>query len=51
MLTIIFTFDKFSYYLIGSKVISFTDQSYIKCLLTKKDVKARLIFFFFFFFF
>ena len=38
-----FAFDKFRLYLIGNKVIVFTDHSTIKYLMTKKDVKPRLI--------
>ena len=36
-------FDKFKPYLIGNKVIVFTDHSTIKYLMTKKDTKPRLI--------
>ena len=35
--------DKFRPYLIGNKVIVFTDHSSIKYLTTKKDAKPRLI--------
>ena len=38
-----FAFDKFRSYLIGNKVIVFTDHSTIKYLKTKKDTKPRLI--------
>ena len=38
-----FAFDKFRPYLIGNKVIEFTDHSAIKYLMTKKDAKPRLI--------
>ena len=38
-----FAFDKFRPYLIGNKVIVHTDHSAIKCLMTKKDAKPRLI--------
>ena len=41
--TIVFAFDKFRPYLIGNKVIVFTDHSTIKYLMTKKDAKPRLI--------
>ena len=40
---IVFTCDKFRPYLIGNKVIVFTDHSAIKYLMTKKDAKPRLI--------
>lgn len=36
-------FDKFHLYLIGNKIIVFTDHSVIKYLLAKKDTKPRLI--------
>ena len=38
-----FVFDKFQPYFIGNKVIVHTDHSAIKYLMTKKDVKSRLI--------
>ena len=38
-----FAFDKFRPYLIGNRVIVHTDHSAIKYLVTKKDVKPRLI--------
>ena len=43
LLDVLFSFDKFRPYLIGNKVIVFTDHSAIKYLMTKKDVKPRLI--------
>ena len=43
LLAIVFAFDKFRSYLVGSKVIVYTDHSAIKYLLTKKDAKPRLI--------
>lgn len=42
LFTIIFAFDKFCSYLIGTKVTVFTDHATIKYLLTKKDTKPRL---------
>lgn len=39
----VFAFDKFQSYLIGSKVIVYTDHSALKYLLAKKDAKLRLI--------
>ena len=39
----VYAFDKFKPYLIGDKVIVFIDHSAIKYLMTKKDVKPRLI--------
>ena len=43
LLAIVFAFDKFRPFLIGNKVIVFTDHSAIKYLMTKKDAKPRLI--------
>ena len=43
MLAVIFAFDKFHSYLLGSKVIVYTDHAALKYLLTKKDSKPRLI--------
>ena len=43
LLAIVFAFDKFRPYLIGNRVIVNTDHSTIKYLVTKKDVKPRLI--------
>ncbi|CAN6688928.1 unnamed protein product [Malus baccata var. baccata] len=43
MLTVIFALEKFRSYLIGSKVIVYTDHGALKYLLEKKDAKPRLI--------
>ena len=43
LLAVIFAIDKFCSYLIGSKVIVFTDHAALKYLLSKKDAKPRLI--------
>ena len=43
LLTIVFAFNKFRPYSIGNKVIVHTDHSAIKYMMTKKDVKLRLI--------
>ena len=43
ILEIVFAFDKFRLYLISNKVIVHTNHSAIKYLITKKDVKPRLI--------
>ncbi|XP_060969691.1 uncharacterized protein LOC133036929 [Cannabis sativa] len=43
MMAIVFACDKFRPYLIGNKVIVYTDHSAIKYLMTKKDAKPRLI--------
>ena len=43
MLAIVFTLEKFRPYLVGSRVVIFTDHAAIKHLLTKADSKPRLI--------
>ncbi|KAA3486817.1 Retrovirus-related Pol polyprotein from transposon 17.6 [Gossypium australe] len=43
LLVVVFAFDKFKAYLVGTKVTFYTDHSAIKYLVTKKDVKPRLI--------
>jgi hypothetical protein len=43
LLAIVFVIDKFRSYLIGAKVIIYTDHVALKYLLTKKDAKPRLI--------
>ncbi|TQE14355.1 hypothetical protein C1H46_000274 [Malus baccata] len=43
MLAVIFALEKFRSYLIGSKVIVYTDHGALKYLLAKKDAKPRLI--------
>ena len=43
MLAIVFAFDKFRAYLLGSKTIVYTDHSAIKYLMSKKESKPRLI--------
>lgn len=42
-LAVSFPFDKFRFYLIGSKVIVYTDHSALKYLLAKKDYNPRLL--------
>ena len=42
-LAVIFGFEKFRPYLIGSHVIVYTDHSALKHLLSKKDAKPRLV--------
>ena len=39
----VFAIDKFRSYLVGAKVIFYTDHAALKYLLTKKDAKPRLI--------
>ncbi|XP_008229105.1 PREDICTED: uncharacterized protein LOC103328489 [Prunus mume] len=43
LLAVVFALDKFRSYLIGTKVIVFSDHAALKYLLTKKDAKPRLI--------
>lgn len=43
LLAVVFAIDKFRSYLIGSKVIVYTDHSALKYLMSKKDAKPRLI--------
>jgi hypothetical protein len=43
LLAVVFTIDKFRSYLVGAKVIVYTDHATLKYLLTKKDAKPRLI--------
>ena len=43
LLVVIFTIDKFISYLVGEKVIIYTNHAALKYLLTKKDDKPRLI--------
>ena len=42
-MAIVFAFEKFRSYLVGSKVIVHTDHAALRYLLTKKDVKPRLL--------
>ena len=42
-MAVVFAIDKFRSYLIGAKVIVYTDHAALKYLLTKKDAKPRLI--------
>ncbi|KAM1578700.1 hypothetical protein ACFX1Z_040226 [Malus domestica] len=43
LLVVVFALDKFRSYLLGTKVIIFTDHAALKYLLTKKEAKPRLI--------
>ncbi|KFK22877.1 hypothetical protein AALP_AAs74748U000100, partial [Arabis alpina] len=43
LLPVVFAFEKFRPYLIGSKVIVHTDHSALKYLMQKKDAKPRLL--------
>jgi hypothetical protein len=40
---VIFAIDKFISYLVGAKIVIYTDHATLKYLLTKKDAKPRLI--------
>jgi hypothetical protein len=42
-LAVVFAFEKFRSYIVNAKVIVYTDHAAIKYLLSKKDVKPRLI--------
>ncbi|CAN6446753.1 unnamed protein product [Victoria cruziana] len=43
LLAVVYALEKFRSYLLGSKVLIFTDHVALKYLLTKKDTKPRLI--------
>jgi hypothetical protein len=43
LLVVVYVIDKFRSYLVGAKVIVYTDHAALKYLLTKKDAKPRLI--------
>ena len=43
LLAVVFALDKFRSYLIGTKVIVYSDHAALKYLLTKKEAKPRLI--------
>jgi hypothetical protein len=43
LLAMVFAIEKFRSYLVGAKVIVYTDHATLKYLLTKKDAKPRLI--------
>jgi len=43
VLAVIFALDKFRSYLLGSKVIIYSDHAALKYLFSKKDAKSRLI--------
>ena len=43
LLAVVFAFDKFRSYLVGSKVTVHADHAALRYLLTKKDAKPRLI--------
>jgi hypothetical protein len=43
LLAVVFALDKFISYLLGSKIIIFSDHAALKYLFSKKDAKSRLI--------
>ena len=43
LLAIVFAIDKFRSYLVGAKIVVYTNHAALKYLLTKKDAKPRLI--------
>jgi hypothetical protein len=43
LLAVIFALDKFKSYLLGSKVIIYSDHAALKYLFSKKEAKSRLI--------
>nr|KYP37683.1 Retrovirus-related Pol polyprotein from transposon 17.6 [Cajanus cajan] len=43
LLAIVYALEKFCSYLVGSKIIVYTDHAIIKYFLTKADSKPRLI--------
>jgi len=43
LLAVVFAIDKFRSYLVGAKVIIYTDHAALKYLLTKKDAKPHLL--------
>ena len=43
LLAVVYALDKFRSYLLGSKVVVYTDHAALRHLLTKKETKPRLI--------
>jgi hypothetical protein len=43
LLAVVFALDKFRSYLLGSKIIIYSDHAALKYLFSKKDVKSHLI--------
>ena len=43
LLAVVFALDKFQSYLLGSKVIIYSDHATLRYLLTKKEAKPRLL--------
>lgn len=43
LLVVMFTFEKFIAYFVGTKVVVYTDHAPLKYLFTKKDVKPQFL--------
>ena len=43
LLVVVFALEKFRQYILGSKIIIYTDHTALKYLLSKKEAKPRLI--------
>lgn len=43
LLNVVYAFEKFRSYLLGTNVIVYTDHAAIRCLMAKKDTKPKLI--------
>ena len=43
LLAIVYTFNKFRAYLVGQRVIMYSDHAALKYFLSKKDAKPRLL--------
>lgn len=43
LLAVVFALEKFRSYILGSKVIVYSDHAALKYLMSKKDAKSRLI--------
>jgi hypothetical protein len=43
LLAVVFSLDKFQSYLLGSKVIIYSNHTALKYIFSKKDAKSRLI--------
>lgn len=43
LLVVVYAFDKFRSYLLGSKITVYTDHAALKYLITKQELKSRLL--------
>ena len=43
LLVVVFSLDKFCFYLIGSQIVCYTDHAAVRYLMSKQDAKPRLI--------